>query len=355
MNALEESMVPAARPTHVAPVHKTHRFKLLLQREFWEHKGGFFWAPLVAGGIFLALALMGIVVGEVAANRLTGDAGQIVLEDGGNMSIKGLDLGRLTDKLGPEEIKNLAGGVDLSLMMASSWPFIVLAFVVFFYCLGALYDERKDRSVLFWKSLPLSDRDTVLSKVASATLLAPALAVVASIATMFGFLVIASIVVMLHGGNAYTLLWGPGSPLLVAGQFIAAIPVYALWAMPTVGWLLLCSAWSRSKPFLWALMIPVFAGIFVTWFDIMHFFDLDTVWFWKNVVGRSLLSVFPGTWMDVANFENTNVDGPGAIRALFNLRSVYSVLLTPQMWTGVVAGAAMIFAAIRLRRWRDEG
>jgi ABC-2 type transport system permease protein len=355
MNALDESMVPAARPSQVAPVHKTHRFKLLLQREFWEHKGGFFWAPLVAGGIFLVLALMGIVVGEVAANRLTGDAGQISLEDGGSMSIKGLDLGRLTEKLGPEELKHLSGGVDLSLMMASSWPFIVLAFVVFFYCLGALYDERKDRSVLFWKSLPLSDRDTVLSKVASATLVAPALAVIASIITMFGFLLVASVVVMLHGGNAYTLLWGPGSPLLVAGQFIAAIPVYALWALPTVGWLLLCSAWARSKPFLWAIMIPVFAGIFVTWFDIMQAFDLDTVWFWKNVVARALFSVAPGSWMEVANFENANIDGPGAIRALFNLRSVYSVLLTPQLWVGAAAGAAMIAGAVRLRRWRDEG
>ena len=355
MNAPEESMAIAAGPAHMAPVHKTHRFKLLMQREFWEHKGGFFWAPLVAGGIFLLLAIMGIAVGEVTASRLTGDAGQIVLEDGGSMSIKGLDLGRLTQELGPEELRHLAGGVDLSLLMASSWPFIVLGFVVFFYCLGALYDERKDRSVLFWKSLPLSDRETVLSKVASASVLAPSLATVASIATMFGFLIIASVVVLLHGGNPYTLLWGPGSPLFVAGQFIAAIPVYALWALPTVGWLLLCSAWARSKPFLWAIMIPVFAGVFVTWFDIMQTFDMDTIWFWKNVVGRALFSVFPGTWMDVANFENVNIDGPADIRALFNLRSVYSVLGTPQLWIGAAAGAAMIFGAIRLRRWRDEG
>ena len=59
--------------------------------------------------------------------------------------------------------------------------------------------------------------------------------------------------------------------------------------------------------------------------------------------------------MDVANFENVNIDGPGAIRDLFNLQSMYSVLLTPQLWLGVVAGAAMIVGAIRLRRWRDEG
>lgn len=350
-NIALETAATGSRP----PLHQTHRFKLLLQREFWEHKGGFLWAPLVAGAIFLLLALMGIGVGEMAKQRLAGDAGQMTFEDGETMSINGLDLGRLTEKLGPEEMKHLAGGVDLSLMMASSWPFIVLAFVVFFYCLGTLYDERKDRSVLFWKSLPLSDRETVLSKVASATLVAPALAVVAAIATMFGFLVITSAVVMLHGGNPMHLLWGPGSPLRLAAQFVAAIPVYALWALPTVGWLLLCSAWARSKPFLWALMIPVFAGIFVTWFDLMQLFNSETVWFWKNVVARMLLSVAPGSWMDVATLDTANIDGPAALRDLFNLRSMYSVLLTPQLWIGVAAGGAMILAAIRLRRWRDEG
>ena len=51
---------------------------------------------------------------------------------------------------------------------------IVLGVVVFFFCLGALFDDRKDRSVLFWKSLPISDQATVLSKVAMALVVAPA-------------------------------------------------------------------------------------------------------------------------------------------------------------------------------------
>jgi len=87
----------------------------------------------------------------------------------------------------------------------------------------------------------------------------------------------------------------------------------------------------------------------------MHMFNLETVWFWKNVVARVLLSVAPGTWMDAASFEHVNVDGPDAIRQLVNLKSTYSTLLTPQLWIGAIAGAAMIYAAIRLRRWRDEG
>lgn len=351
MNAVNSEMaVPRAQ---VSAPHATHTFKLLLKREFWEHKGGFFWAPLVAGGIFLLLSLMGIGVGEMAARKIP-DHAEVNL-DGGSFKINGLNLGQLTEKMTGEELRQVGGAIDLSLLMSASWPLMVLAFVVFFYCLGSLYDDRKDRSVLFWKSLPLSDRDTVLSKVASAAVVAPVLAIAASVLTMFGFLIISSGIVLLHGGNPLTLLWGPASPLKVAGYLIASIPVYALWAMPTIGWLMLCSSWAKSKPFLWAIMIPVFAGIFVTWFDLMQLFDLETVWFWKNVVARGLLSVAPGSWFDVATFGPIQGDGPSAVSSALTLRAIYSVLLTPQLWIGVAAGAAMIVASIRLRRWRDEG
>jgi ABC-2 type transport system permease protein len=337
----------------MAAAHPTHKFALLLRREFWEHKGGFFWAPLVAGGISLLLTAMAGITGEVMINRASETQG--IQVNGARMSINGLDLGMLTSKMGPDDMRQLGGAVDASLLASSLWPFIAMTFVVFFYCLGALYDERKDRSVLFWKSLPLSDRDTVLSKVASAVVVAPVIAACAALLTMFGFLLIASGLVLMHGGSPMQLLWGPGSPLAIAAQFVAAIPVYALWSLPTVGWLLLCSAWARSKPFLWALMIPAFAGIFVSWFDIMEVFDLESSWFWKNVVARVLLGTVPGSWFDVARFDHIDVDGPQVVSQVVNLHSMYSVLLTPQLWIGVIAGAAMIVGAIRLRRWRDEG
>jgi ABC-2 type transport system permease protein len=152
-----------------------------------------------------------------------------------------------------------------------------------------------------------------------------------------------------------TLLWGPGSPLAIAGRFLASIPVYALWALPTVGWLLLCSAWARSKPFLWALMIPAFAGIFVSWFDLMHLFDLESTWFWKNIVARVLMGTVPGSWFTVAHLQNAGAEGPQAVSQLLDLQSMYSVFATPQLWIGALAGALMILVAIRLRRWRDEG
>ena len=350
MNALDTTLSSA--PRTVATSHPTHTFKLLLRRELWEHKGGFLWAPLIAGGIHLVLSIMGIIFGEVMLNRVPDHA--TVNVDGGSFKVNGLDLQMLTEKLSPDQLREMGGALDLALYMSGTWPLVVLAFVAFFYCLGCLYDERKDRSVLFWKSLPVSDTETVLSKVASATLVAPAIAILAALATMLGSMAIWSVVVMLHGGNPVTLLWGPASPLAILGTLLACIPLFALWALPTVGWLMLCSAWSKSKPFLWAIMIPLFAGIFVSWFDLMQLVNLDSSWFWRHVVGRSLLSLVPGSWMgDVA--EMSGGLESATISNFLGVRSMYSVFATPQMWVGVVAGAAMIFGAIRLRRWRDEG
>ncbi len=356
MDTAMDDTLPSA-PRAVTPVHPTHKFKLLLQREFWEHKGGFFWAPLVAGGISLLLTVMAIIVGLVAARRAA-SSGQLHFDgQAANININGLDLGALTSQLGPDQLVKFGQGLDLSMLLSSSWPFIVLAFVVFFYCLGALYDERKDRSVLFWKSLPLSDSQTVLSKLASAALVAPLLAVAAAILTMVGFMIVLSVVAAFHGGNPFTLLWGPAHPLQVIASMLVWIPVYALWAMPTIGWLLLCSAWARSKPFLWAIMVPLFAGIFVAWFDLMKVFNEASSWFWSNIVGRMLLGTFPG--MDIVYRSGLDrTQGPdnleGVLASLSPANQLASLAM-PQLWIGVIAGAAMIFLAIRLRRWRDEG
>lgn len=348
MNAVAE-----IRPQSIAATpHPTHKLKLLLKREFWEHKGGFFWAPLVAGGISLLLTVLAIIFGEITARRAMADG---TLQIDGEIIINGLDLGALTGRLGPEDMEKLGKGIDLSLFLASSWPFLVLGFVVFFYCLGALYDDRKDRSVLFWKSLPISDRDTVVSKGISALLVAPILALGASLITMIGFMLVVSVVVLLHGGNPITLLWGPGNPLSVVAAFLVGIPVYALWALPTVGWLLLCSAWSRSKPFLWAIMIPVFSGIFVSWFDLTKLFHLDSSWYWAHVVGRMLLGTFPG--VDLAYNESLGKDVSDFDGALHHISATTAMhsLATPDIWIGAIAGLVMIYGAIRLRRWRDEG
>ena len=325
-------------------------FKWLLKREYWEHRGGFLWAPLIAGAIFLAISAMAVIAGESMRRSV----------DQGDLEMNGVQLRMLTETLSPKEMAELGGGLDLGTLMAGSWPLIVLAFVVFFYCLGALYDERKDRSILFWKSLPLSDGQTVLSKVASALVVAPLVAMVAAIITSIGFLVLLSAYVMFHGGNPIPLIWGPASPLSISFHMLASLPVYAAWALPTVGWLMLVSAWARTKPFLWALLVPVFSGILVTWFDVMEMFGSSASWFWQHIVGRILLGTVPG--MDLVyrgasdpQMVNFNPDGPQDIVTLFSAQNAWGAFATLDLWIGVAVGAAMIFGAVHFRRSRDEG
>ncbi|PKM16600.1 MAG: hypothetical protein CVV05_19860 [Gammaproteobacteria bacterium HGW-Gammaproteobacteria-1] len=318
-------------------------FPTLLKREFWEHKGGFFWAPIVASSAFLILSMMAVITAEVIGKK-------------SGVQINGIHINALTDKLGPDAMSKLGMGLDVSFFMAATWAYVTLAFVVFFYCLGCLFDERKDRSVLFWKSLPVSDRDTVLAKVASAIVVAPLIATVVGVIAGFGFFVLISAVVFFHGGNPLALIWGPANPLTVVFNLFAALPVYVVWALPTVGWLMLCSAWAKSKPFLWALMIPVLSGILVSWFDVMQLFSLKTGWFWSHVVARLLGSALPGADIlfrgDMEMFERMN--GPEDMASLFGAGHAWAGLASVEVWLWAAAGAAMIVAAIRLRRWRDD-
>ncbi len=259
------------------PVSPLGTLRWLLKREYWENRGGFLYAPLIAGLISLVMSTVGIAFGLFALNRAARNGALHV--DGESVNVNGLDLALLTRNIDGKDLADLGNGLDLTLVLSSAWPFLVLAFVVFFYCLGALYDDRRDRSILFWKSLPLSDTQTVLSKVISALVVAPLIAVIAGIITMFGFMLIISIVALMHGGSPMALIWGPASPLTLAAGHLSWIPVYALWALPTAGWLLLCSAWAKSKPFLWAVMLPLFAGVIVSTTKIMPLFGLTTGWF----------------------------------------------------------------------------
>ena len=236
----------------------------------------------------------------------------------------------------------------------------LLFIVVFFYCLNSLYEDRRDRSILFWKSLPVSDRSTVLSKAICATVLAPAIAILTSVVTGLLILVLAAITASLHGANLWQMLT-LAHPFRVTTNMLSMIPLYAVWALPTVGWLMLCSAWARNKPFLWALIIPVGTGIVVSWFNLMGLFSLSDRWFWGNVVGRSLLSLFPGGWVPGQITGNVGAKIGQAASAnhrlmgdMLDLSHNYAALVSPQFLIGAAAGVAMLVGAIWFRRWRDD-
>jgi ABC-2 type transport system permease protein len=311
----------------------------LVKREYWEHRGGFFWAPIITGGIFLLLNIMGIITAEVLGAR-----------NGINFGASG-GLQHVIADMDAGDLSQVGFALDIAMYSAMGLLVVVLGFVVFFYCLGALYDDRRDRSILFWKSLPVSDTSTVLSKVISATVLAPVIAVIVGILVGMLQLLILAVTLSFHGVNVWQLLL-LAHPFRVMFNLIGYIPLYALWAAPAVGWLLICSAWSRSKPFLWAVALPVSTGLLVTWFGIMGLFNLPTVWFWKNVVQRALLSVFPGTGSMFGD-SMVHISGNTGTDVL-DLAQTWHLAASPNLWIGVVAGVALLAGAIWFRRWRDD-
>ncbi len=127
-----------------------------------------------------------------------------------------------------------------------------------FYCLDALYGERRDRSILFWKSLPVSDLTTVLSKASIPLVVLPGLVFGIAVATQLVMLLL-STMVLLGSGLGVATLWTrlfQMTPVLVYG-----LTVHALWHAPLYAWLLLVSSWARRTPFLWAVLPPLGIGV----------------------------------------------------------------------------------------------
>ncbi len=319
-----------------------NRFKWLLRREFWENKGGFFWAPVIAGGLFVLLNIMVMAVGMAAADRA-------------HIQIGLLKLDQVMSKMSPDVLQATVAGIDVTVTMISSMVALVSAVVVFFYCLGSLYDDRRDRSILFSKSLPISDISTVLRYSFGAALLVAAFGLLAGVATAIAILMVVSTFFAFHGQNFFGIVFVDAHPFRVAFLALASLPLAALWALPTVGWLMLCSAWAKSKPFLWAVGVPIGAGIVVSWFDLMQSIGTPDSWFWKNVVARALLSVVPGGWMFDSPWEQfQDVHSPLEISQLLSFASVYSNIGSANLWVGAAIGVAMIYASVHLRRHRDE-
>ncbi|MEG2806325.1 MAG: hypothetical protein RSA25_19395, partial [Stenotrophomonas sp.] len=151
------------------------------------------------------------------------------------------------------------------------------------------------------------------------------------------------------------LVVGPANPGSLILGMLVSIPVYALWALPSVGWLLLCSAWAKTKPFLWAVMLPLFAGIIVSTTHLMGAFGSTSGWFWKNIVGRLLLGTLPGSDVFYRTDQLRAVigDRDNLVAALAPSNQLLALSL-PEVWIGAAVGVVFIILAIRLRRRAGE-
>ena len=322
--------------------------KWLVRREFWEHKGMFFWAPIVvAAAIALLVA--------ISSYKIVSTNWEHARLDGGSVTAQ--HAAAKINALPVETKAEIANAMSAGYLGVAVPLMIMMSVVLFFYLMGAMYDERRDRSILFWKSLPVSDQSTVLSKIAAALVAVPLIYIACSVALAVFVLLVLGTVTAFKGVNMFPLLLSNVDLYLAPLQLIGLLPVYALWALPTVGWLLMVSAWAKSKVFLWAVGVPLIAVIAVKYLEHAYGISLNSDWFIREVILRGMVSLVPGVWMAFEQIGPEQLIKPGmqtfGSTAVFT--ASWSILAKPSIWVGAVVGSAMIFASMRLRRFRDEG
>ncbi|HEU4663143.1 MAG TPA: hypothetical protein VFS55_03855 [Dokdonella sp.] len=316
---------------------------LLIKREYWEHRGGFLWTPVWITGVMLIFTVLGILTAEVFNSHAH--------------VRMGVSLDELRNNISVQDFAEAGRALDMVQFTFGAVPCIGLFFVLFFYLLGALYDDRRDRSVLFWKSLPVSDGATVASKALSAMLVAPLIAFAASSAAYVVFLVIVTLWTGAHGLNVLPAI-AASHPFRTFGRLLMTIPLDALWALPAIGWLMFWSAFARSKPFLWAVLLPLGALFINWWLGVLGAPNISGDIRLASILGRLLLSVVPGSWMMA---RENGFDGPrgwfaddGQVLANVDIGHVLTMLSSANVWIGVVAGIALLVGAVWMRGRRIE-
>lgn len=213
---------------------------------------------------------------------------------------------------------------------------IVTAFLVaVFYCLDALYGERRDRGILFWKSLPVSDRTTVLAKFAIPMVVLPAIVFLLTLATQIVMLMVSTSVLSMSGAGT-TLFWSRLPLVRIVLVLLYGLVVHTLWYAPVYAWLLLVSAWARRAPILWAVLPVAMIAMF------------ERVAFNSHAFASLLGYRFGGSM-----HEAFAIRGHGFPTIEYAELTPGHYLATPGLWAGFVFAAACLAAAVRLRRNRE--
>jgi len=216
---------------------------------------------------------------------------------------------------------------------------VMMIFTVFivgvFYCLDALYGERRERSILFWKSLPVSDPTTVLSKMTIPLVILPLVAFAIIVCMQFAMFLMTSGVLLAHGMSPATT-WTNVPFFQNWLVLLYGLVVIALWHAPIYGWALLVSGWVRRATFLWAALPPLAIAAF------------EKITFNTSYISAMLkerVFGFAPNAFDFAGRHNPTVD------SLIQL-TPGRYLCTPGLWIGLIFAAGFVIAAIRLRRYR---
>ena len=303
-----------------------NRFAWLIRREVWEHK-----AIWIAPAIVIGCILLLVVTGNVHV---------------GPFGLVDETLGEFPRDVQAKLLVFVYAGLTLVVD-------IVMGIVAFFYAIDSLYADRRDRSVLFWKSLPLSDAETVLSKFAVAAIMIPIVTLGAALVAQLMVATGGSIKLAMNGLPG-GVMWHPDA---IMGGFMIALLwciTAMLWYAPVIGYLMLASAWAPRGPFLWAVLPPAALAI------------LERVMIGSGYVGDFIAYRMFGLYAllgsrndgDGGHDEDMSASEVGAeiekltsIDLAGSLRDFYS---SPDLWLGVIAAGLLLAAAMWVRRYRDE-
>jgi len=309
----------------------------LIRREVWENRS--LWiAPLVVAGVILIIsAFGGIHVGNGNDVSLGWDS-----DVGAHMSAQDRENIRNAMATAPLSKKQIIYAITLSTFTAILTFTMII--VLFFYLLDSLLAERKDRSILFWKSLPVSDTAVVLSKLFTAAVVTPVFVLLVSSVLQVLFAGVWSIRFSDSILGDALMAWDGATWLKIQASFLLLLVSAILWYLPILSYLMVVSVWARRNAFLWAVLPPV------------AILAIEGLLHQSNHVGRFLGRRFIGMFqiLEASAGRMFGDENEGFVTLGQVVKSVSAVFTHYETWAGVLAAAAMIFVAIRIRRYRDD-
>ncbi|MGK7294338.1 MAG: hypothetical protein ACNS61_00755 [Candidatus Wenzhouxiangella sp. M2_3B_020] len=305
---------------------------ILVRREIWESPVAFKWTPLIIAGFILLVTVLTLIIGARVDNELVFTADGI----------------RMYAEMDDNQQRLMAAGFMFSI---SALFHQVMFLVVVFYLAGSLYDDRRDRSILFWKSLPVADRTTVASKILTAAVAAPIVYLAGIALIQLIMVLIASGYGLMAGIDIFSEVWVPTNLPRVWLVTLAGSLVQSLWLLPIYAWLMFCSSWAPRLPILIAVLVPVLIGMFQHFWSFFSNFrlpDYNLLWVILQRIGRG---VMPSQirWEEIDTRSGSMGIEPSA-DILMSFKGVGSYLVTWEMWIGIAIGLVLLAGAVWFRR-----
>ena len=280
------------QPRLYAEISPLQSFLWCVQRELWEYRS-LYLAPLAVGAVYLFAFLI--------------------------LMIAGLHVD-------PTHVRALRQPYDLAAGLIMGTTFVL----GFYYALDCLYSERRDRSILFWKSVPVSDLTAVIAKASIPIVYLPLMSFAVTFVMQAIMVFLASGRLMVTGRGAAAMwqqlslgnMWGGLLTHLVIG--------HVLWYAPIYAYMIMVSAWAKRAPILWAALPPLAIGFGEKLaFNTTHF---------ANMLGYRIAGGRSSDAMEAMH------SAPHGGLALF--------FAEPGLWVGLAFAAVFIYVAARVRHVR---